>query len=97
MKILILSLILFVSTANAFERGSISKEQAISDVCSESDSLCTYLKTLNISNQGDGIRMSDGTRVMPYRFSFAAEDLFVEIDRDANGNLIVSVQQKPGE
>lgn len=93
MKHLILSLLLFVASAPAFARGSISKDQVMSEVCAESISLCSYLKTLNIQEQGDGIRLPSGVRLMPFRFSSEDEKLFVEIDRDDYGKIFIAIRE----
>lgn len=93
MKLLILSLLLFVSSVPAFARGSISKDQAMNEVCAESVSLCSYLKTLNISEHGDGIRLPSGVRLMPFRFSIPDEELIAEIDRDDYGKIVIAIRE----
>lgn len=99
MNFLILSILFILAgtaSASAFGHGSISKDQVMSEVCTESVSLCTYLRDLNIADQGAAIRMPTGERLMPYRFTFsdADEKLFVEIDRNAYGSLAIAVQEK---
>jgi hypothetical protein len=96
MKSLITTLfILFAGSAFAFEHGSLSRDQAVSDVCSESASICTYLKSLSLTEQGYALRTPNGERMMPYRFSFSDnEQLIVEINRIADGTLSVLVQEK---
>lgn len=93
MKLIILSLLLFVASMPAFARGSISKDQVMSEVCAESISLCSHLKTLNISEHGDGIRLPSGVRLMPFRFSIPEEELFVEIDRDDYGKIFIAIRE----
>lgn len=99
MNFLYLSLLFILAgtaSASAFGHGSISKTQVLGEVCAESISLCTYLTDLNIADQGAAIRTRTGERLMPYRFTFsdATEMLFVEIDRNAFGNLAIAVQEK---
>jgi hypothetical protein len=93
MKTLIFFL-MFSASASAFDLGSISREQALIEVCAESASLCLYVTSMNISDQGEGIRLPSGERVMPYRFSFAEERLVLEISRDGSGILNLDVHEK---
>lgn len=81
----------------AFAGGSISKDEALSEICSESAALCKTFQALEVSDDGSALRAgrhlpNGGARLMPYTFYTNDSRSLVIVDRDENGKLTLIVQ-----
>ena len=80
---------------SAMAGGSISREEALAAVCSESKALCSAAKDLNLADVGIAVRARSGLRLMPYSFEGATKDgqpLQVEISADDQGQLLLRIR-----
>jgi hypothetical protein len=80
----------------AFADGSISKAEALSQICKESKAFCSLLSVLDIDSSGSALRTRRGARVMPYEFGgrINSANVSIVIDRDENDKLTVSFSEK---
>lgn len=93
MKALLTLLTLTVSM-NAFAGGSISREDALKEVCDESPNLCIVLQAVELEHSGNAVRARGGARMMPYEFigHIGGYASWVVLSRDAKGHIELTIR-----
>lgn len=95
-KILLLLIALPLTT---WAGGSISRDEAIQQVCAENQVICSLLKGFELNEIGTAARAGrhqpdGGKRTMPFEFNakVGTEKVLLTVDRDEDGEIFLNIR-----